>query len=164
EADGMKKLRNKLVLVEEVEDEETGYLRTVYRGIPLGEAALDEADRARLAFVGEAMRDFVLHDRFTGRVTLADSRKHTLDGFSLFPFLKFLALDWTGSERVSISSTFLEFVVDVDLMGVDGAMELVARRRVLQNPNFGWETPPEVERAAERVDPAISLDGRRDLR
>ena len=63
EAEGLKKLRNKLVLVEEVEDEETGYLRTVYKGIPLGEASLDDDDRRRLAFVGDAMRDFVMHDR-----------------------------------------------------------------------------------------------------
>src|SRR5581483_944102 len=57
EKDRLSRLRNKLVLVEEVEDEETGYLRTVYRGVPVAEANLDEEDRARLAFVGEAMRD-----------------------------------------------------------------------------------------------------------
>jgi exoribonuclease R len=164
EKDGLSRLRNKIVLVEEVEDEETGYLRTVYRGIPLEDAKLDEDDRARLAFVGEAMKDFVLYDRFTGRATLGASAKHTLDGFALFPFLKFLGLDWTGSERVSVSSTFIEFLVDVDLLGIDDAVRLVARRRVLQHPNFAWETAADVERAAERADPTVSAEGRRDLR
>ena len=164
EKDGLSKLRNKIVLVEEVEDEETGYLRTVYKGVPLGDAPLDEEDRRRLQFVADAMKDFVLHDRFTGRSTLGESRKHTLDGFSLFPWMKFLALDWTGSERVSISSTFVEFLVDTDQLGLDDAVQLVARRRVLQNPNFAWETPADVERAAERADPTIRLEGRVDLR
>ncbi|HVM44639.1 MAG TPA: ribonuclease R family protein [Candidatus Thermoplasmatota archaeon] len=165
EKDGLARLRNKLVLVEEVEDEETGYLRTVYRGVPVAEAALDDEDRARLAFVADAMKDFVLHDRFTGRATLGASGKHTLDGFSLFPWLKFLALDWTGSERVSISSTFVEFLVDVDLLGVDDAVELVARRKVLENPNFGWEVRDDATRAAERASPDVEVGPhRRDLR
>ena len=162
EKDGLQRLRNKLVLVEEVEDEE-GYLRTVYKGIPLGEAHLDEQDRTRLAFVGQVMQDFVLHDRFLGNA-LPGSTKHTLDGFSLFPFLKFLALDWTGAERVSASSSFVEFLVDVDLIGVDDAVDLVARRKVLMFPNFSWDTLPEVQRAAEKVNPAISVADRVDLR
>ena len=165
EKDGLARLRNKLVLVEEVEDEETGYLRTVYKGIPLGEAGLDDEDRARLAFVAEAMKDFVLHDSFTGRATLGASGKHTLDGFALFPWLKFLALDWTGSERVSISSTFVEFLVDVDHIGLDDAVELVARRKVLQNPNFSWEVRGDAERNAERASADVLVDARRrDLR
>lgn len=162
EKDGLQKLRNKLVLVEEVEDEE-GYLRTVYRGIPVSEARLDDEDTKRLAFVGDVMRAFVLHDRFQDDL-LPGSRDHTLDGFSLFPFLKFLALDWTGAERVTISSTFLEFLVDVGLLGIDEAVQLVATRKVLKFPNFAWDTPPEVTRAAERADPAISSAGRVDLR
>lgn len=167
EKDGLQRLRNKLVLVEEVEDEETGFLRTVYRGVPVADAQLDEADRERLAFVAEAMKDFVLHDRFRGQHGLGGSRKHTLDGFSLFPYLKFLALDWTGTERVSVSSTFVEFLVDTDLLGLDDAVQLVARRKVLTNPNFGWEIPPEVLRAAERPPaefPPEWLAPRRDLR
>lgn len=167
EKDGLQRLRNKLVLVEEVDDEETGYLRTVYRGIPVAEANLDEEDRRRLAFVAEAMRDFVLHDRFTGRLTLGDSGKHTLDGFTLFPYLKFLSLDWTGAERVTVSSTFVEFLVDTDLLGLDDAVELVARRKVLANPNFGWEMPADVMRSAQRPPgefPPEWLAPRRDLR
>ena len=167
EKDGLQRLRNKLVLVEEVEDEETGYLRNVFRGVPVADAQLDEEDRRRLAFVADAMRSFVLHDRFRGEHTLGESGRHTLDGFSLFPYLKFLALDWTGSERVTISSTFIEFLVDADLLGVDDAVELVARRDVLQHPSFGWDIPPEVLRAAERPPadlPDEWLRGRRDLR
>lgn len=164
EKDGLQKLRNKLVLVEEVEDEE-GYLRTVYRGVPLAEANLDEDDRQRLSLVAEAMKDFVLHDRFRGTTLLGGSGKHTLDGFSLFPFLKFLALDWTGVERVSVSGAFVEFLVDVGQSGVDEAVDLVARRKVLQFPNFGWDIPADVMRAAERPSDIISVEGgRRDLR
>ena len=164
EKDGLARLRNKLVLVEEVEDEETGYLRTVYKGVPIGEAQLDEEDRARLAFVADAMKDFVLHDRFTGKATLGASGKHTLDGFSLFPWLKFLALDWTGSERVSISSTFVELLVDLDLLGLDDAVELVARRKVLMHPNFAWETRDDTVRAADRATASVAAEGRVDLR
>ena len=164
EKDGLQKLRNKLVLVEEVEDEE-GYLRTAYRGIPLADAGLDDEDRRRLGVVAEAMKDFVLHDRFRGTTLLGGSGKHTLDGFSLFPFLKFLALDWTGVERVSISGAFVEFLVDVGQLGVDEAVDLVARRKVAMFPNFGWEMPPDVMRAAERPSDIISVEGgRRDLR
>lgn len=164
EKDGLQRLRNRLVLVEEVEDEETGYLRTVYKGIPVAEASLDDEDRARLAFVAEAMRDFVLHDRFTGHRTLGVSGKHILDGFALFPYLKFLALDWTGVERVSVSSAFVGLMLDCGLVGYDEAVTLVAQRKVLQFPNFGWEMPADVLRAAERADPAIRVEGRRDLR
>jgi exoribonuclease R len=164
EKDGLQRLRNKLVLVEEVEDEETGYLRTVYKGVPLAEASLDEDDRARLAFVADAMRDFVLHDRFTGARTLGISGKHTLDGFSLFPYLKFLALDWTGAERVSVSSAFVETMLGCGLIDYGDAVTLVAQRKVLQFPNFGWEVPADVLRAAERAPDAIVLEGRADLR
>lgn len=164
EKEGLQRLRNKLVLVEEVEDEETGFLRTVYRGVPVGEANLDADDRARLAFVADAMRDFVLHDRFRGAHTLGVSGKHTLDGFSVFPYLKFLGLDWTGAERVSVSSTFVEMLLDGDLLGYDDAVTLVAQRKVLKFPNFGWDIPADVLRAAERADPAIRFEGRRDLR
>ena len=167
EADGVKRLRNKLVLVLEVEDEETGFLRTVYKGVPVAEANLEEVDRQRLAFVAEAMKDFVLHDKFRGTHTLGVSGRHTLDGFALFPFLKFLALDWTGTERVSVSSAFVEFLVDMDLLGLDDAVNLVARRKVLTNPNFGWTMPEDVKRAAERPParfPPEWLAPRRDLR
>ena len=166
ESDGLKRLRNKLVVVEEVEDEE-GYLRTQYRGIPLADANLDDDDRARLDFVARAMQDFVLHDRFTGTFTLGESGKHTLDGFSVFPYLKFLALDWSGAERVSVSSAFVELLVDMDLLGLDEAVELVARRKVLQRPNFGWDMPADVARAAEKPPadiPTEWLASRRDLR
>lgn len=163
EKEGLSRLRNKLVLVEELEDEE-GYLRTVYRGIEVADANLDEKDRARLDFVARAMSDFVLYDRFTGIHTLGTSRKHTLDGFSLFPHLKFLALDWTGTERVSISSTFIEMLVDCGLLGLNDAVELVARRRILKYPNFGWDIPPEVLRAADRYADEMPSAGRVDLR
>jgi exoribonuclease R len=164
EKDGLARLRNKLVLVLEVEDEETGYLRTVYKGVPIAEAALEEAELARLVFVAEAMKDFVLHDRSTGWATLGSSGKHTLDGFALFPYLKFLGLDWTGSERVTVSSTFIEFLVDTGHLGLDDAVELVARRRVLKHPNFSWETRDDAVRAAERSSHVVTLEGRRDLR
>ena len=167
EKDGLQRLRNKLILVEEVEDEETGYLRTVYKGVPVAEASLDDEDRQRLAFVAEAMKDFVLHDRFRGTHTLGASGKHTLDGFSLFPYLKFLALDWTGVERVSVSSSFVQTLVEAGLLGLDEAVELVARRKVLTNPNFGWTVPDDVRRSAERPPgefPPEWLAPRRDLR
>ncbi|HEX2022985.1 MAG TPA: RNB domain-containing ribonuclease, partial [Candidatus Thermoplasmatota archaeon] len=166
EKDGLLRLRNKLVLVEEVEDEE-GWTRTVFRGVKVGDAGLDDEDRARLAFVADAMRDFVLRDRFLGDRTLGTSGRHTLDGFSLFPYLKFLALDWTGAERVTTSSAFVELLVDASLLGLDEAVELVARRKVLANPNFSFEIPADVLRAAERPPgplPAEWLSGRRDLR
>lgn len=166
EKEGLQRLRNKLVLVEEVEDEE-GRLRTVYRGVPIDEAQLDDEDRARLAFVAAAMKDFVFHDRFTGAFTLGESGKHTLDGFGVFTYLKFLALDWTGAERVSVSSAFVELLVDTRMLGLADAVELVARRKVELQPNFGWDIPADVLRAAERAPaeiPADVLASRVDLR
>ncbi len=166
--EGLNGLRKKLVRVEEEEDEETGDIRSFYVGVPLDDAGLDDVDRARLGnVVSAAMQEFVLHDRYLGGVGLGDTHIHAIDGFHLFTYLKWLALDWTGARGTSLSSAFVEFMVSTGLVPVDEAIRLVAKRKVLAVPDFDWEPDASAERAAERLPdppPPEWMEGREDFR
>ncbi|HWG92022.1 MAG TPA: RNB domain-containing ribonuclease, partial [Candidatus Thermoplasmatota archaeon] len=150
--EGYNGLRKKLILIEEVppEDEWTPP-KTVYHGVPLPEAGLTEEDQARLHTIKRAMEDFVLHDRWTGNVGLGGTGVHTIDGFRFLDYLKWLAYDWTGTTRISVSSAFVEFLMRTDLLTPGDALLLVARRKVLGHPDFEWDTPADVLRAADRI-------------
>ncbi|MGQ0535302.1 MAG: RNB domain-containing ribonuclease [Methanobacteriota archaeon] len=165
--EGLHRLRKKLVAKDEIFVEGEAEARIVYRGVPRAEAGLDAADEENLAFLRDVMLDFVLHDRFRGHVGLGGTKTHTIDGFQLFQFAKWLATDWTGARRISVSSSFVELAVDLGLVTVEEAIEHVARRKVLANPDFSWETP---ERAVRETAPFPDdfppewLATRRDLR
>ena len=166
EADAFRALRKRLIAEEEVEDDPNAPPRTVYVGLAFSLDALPPEDAERVRVLAKVMEDFVLHDRDRGAVTVPGTDRHTLDGFSLFDFARWLANDWTGS-RASLSSTFVEFLVDAGLRTEAQALELVARRLVQAREGFGWDSPPEVEEAANRFPgdlPAPWLSGRRDLR
>ncbi|MHB8585920.1 MAG: RNB domain-containing ribonuclease [Thermoplasmatota archaeon] len=167
EIEGFLALRKKLVVTEEVEEPD-GRLRTVFRGVPLSNWALDEADRRRLSVLADHMEAFVLHDRDTGQIGIPNGAGflvHTLDGFRLHDFARWLALDWTGNRSVTLSSTFVEFLVDAGVWSLEKAIRTVAQRAVLQKPDFAWDVPSEALRAAERCAiPAAELTRRKDLR
>ncbi|HLE96433.1 MAG TPA: RNB domain-containing ribonuclease [Candidatus Thermoplasmatota archaeon] len=170
EIEGMNGLRKKLVRAEDLEEENPDdpkgppVLRTVFRGVPIAEAGLTEEDRARLDVVARLMQSFVLHDRDTGEVGLGGTPVHTIDGFRLFDLARWLAVDWTGSTRVSVSSAFVEFLVDSGLWTVEGALRTVARRKVLGHRDFSWELDANAVRESERVPAEIRVEGRTDLR
>ena len=153
--DRLNRVRKKLVLVQEVEDDE-GYLQTVYEGVKPAAADLDHEDLHHLDFVAAAMEDFVLHDGPSGKLTYGTSGKHTLDGESLARYLKFLAIDWTGAQKVSLSSTYVEFLVASGLRSVEQAIHLIARRGVQLSNGFGWDMPANIVAAAERAPAEIT--------
>lgn len=169
EREALNALRNRLVRAEEVEDED-GRLRTAYRGVPTAEAGLTDEDRRRLHFVRHAMADFVLHDRFTGDAALTERKVHTIDGWHLLDFLRFLAADWTGS-RTSMSSTFVEFLVRAGEWTDEDAITTVAERKVLATARpaggFEWTMDERAVAEAQRFPDAFPpewLAGRADLR
>lgn len=169
EIEGLRSLRKRLIVAEEVIDETDKWARpkTVYRGIPLADLQLTDDDRARLQFLKRVYASFILHDRDTGEVGLAGTHVTTIDGYSLWNDARWLALDWTGAQGVSNSSVFCEFLVDLGLMTQKEVIELIAARRVLNEMYFDLATPPEIERAAARFEdsiPAETLARREDLR
>lgn len=168
EIEGFQALRKKLVAVEEVEDPETGRPRTFFKPIPPASWNLGEDDRRRLLVLKEHMIQFVLNDRDAGLVGLPNDAGflvHTIDGFRLSEIARWLALDWTGVRGVTLSSAFVQFLVDGGLWKVEEAIVAVAKRKVLRFPEFGWEVPADAVRAAERATvPPDEVARRRDLR
>lgn len=167
EVEGFYVLRKKLVKEEQVVEEGWPEPRTAYTGVPPGEAGLTEEDRGRLGVAQRFMASFVLHDRDTGEVTLGETGIHTIDGFSLFDFCRWLSADWLGGALAGISSTFVEFLVEAGLWTEQEALQAVAQRHVLQHPDFAWDTPEQVEREANRFPEAFPpawLEPRWDLR
>jgi exoribonuclease R len=158
--EGIRKLRNELIQVEEVEDPETGEPETLIHSLHPDEAELEAADRERLATVADQMVDFVLHDRDRGQVGLADTPIHTLDGFILNRFCRFLAYDWLGTQDTSISGAYVRFLLGTDLLDTHEANELVARRHVNLSEHFAWEYPQRPERQANRRELELDDDER----
>ncbi|HEV8360462.1 MAG TPA: RNB domain-containing ribonuclease, partial [Candidatus Thermoplasmatota archaeon] len=160
-------LRKKLVKEELIEEEGWDEPRRVYRGVPFSEAGLTDEDRARLAQAERVMAGFVLHDRDLGPETLGGSGIHTIDGFGLFDWCRWVASDWLGGAVAGISSTLVEFLVESGQWTEHQALEMVARRKVLAHPDFAWDTPAQVEKEAARFTQesvAAAVEGRWDLR
>lgn len=167
EIEGMHRLRNKLIRTEQVWDEDLEDEITRVITMPVEEAGLDEDDRRRLDLVAEFMTDFVLHDTDRGVVGLAGTRTHTMEGFTLFTHCRFLAFDWLGDTKASISGAFVRFLVDTGLMDVRQANELVARRYINLSGFFDWDVPEDCIRQAERLErgiPEAEAARREDLR
>ncbi|MDX1611620.1 MAG: ribonuclease R, partial [Candidatus Thermoplasmatota archaeon] len=167
EIEHLNKLRNKLIKVTEEWHEELEIEITRIEGVPIEEADLDEDDHGRLDLIRRYMTDFVLHDTDRGVVGMAGTNTHTLDGFSMFKFCRFLAFDWLGDTKASISGAFLRFLVDAGLMDVREANDLVAKRYVHLSEHFSWEIPKDCTRAADRLPDGIPdawREGREDLR
>ncbi len=167
EIEGMHKLRNKLIQTEQVWDEDLEDEVNRIITVPVEEADLAEDDERRLELIAEFMADFVLHDTDRGVIGLAGARCHTLDGFRLFTHCRFLAFDWLGDTRASISGAFVRFLVDAGLMDVREANELVARRYINLSDFFDWEVPDDCIRQAERFERGVPEDEaarREDLR
>jgi len=167
EIEGIRKLRNELIQVEEVLDPETGEPETLIESVHPDDADLDEADRERLATVADQMVDFVLFDEDRGQVGLAGTPIHTLDGFILNRFCRFLAYDWLGTQDTTISGAYVRFLLETGLLDTREANELVARRHVNLSEHFAWEYPERPVRQADRMELAITdeeRERRTDLR
>lgn len=168
--EGMQALRKKLVRSEEVEEPNPDdpkappWIKTVFHPVPLAEANLNDEDRTRLETLRRFMASFVLHDRDTGDIGLAGTKVHTIDGFRLADHAKWLAVDWTGANRVSTSSAFVEFLVDSGAWTIEEALTTVAKRKLLGFPDFSWELDPHAVKESERCPSDIPTEGRLDLR
>lgn len=167
EVEGLNKLRKKLVKVVEDTDPETNWIETRYVGVRAQDAALDDDDRARLALVARVMASFVHHDRDAGEVGYAGTNTHTIDGNSLFSWVKWLAMDWTQTTRVSLSSTFVQFLIENGVWTLAEALTRIAKRKVAQHASFAWDADPLIERVADRFTEATvaaEAPRRKDLR
>ncbi len=165
--DGLRHVRNKLIELEEIPSEEEGEEpRTVIRSKHPSEVSLDEEDQRRLALIHEQMIDFVLHDTDRGQVGLAETRLHTLDGFILQRFCRFLAYDWLGTRSTTISGAFLRFLLETDRLDLREANDLVAKRHINLSQHFQEDYPQRSLNQAQRLPDEIPdewKDDREDL-
>ncbi len=143
-------LRKKMLTTYQEENEE-GELETRIAAIPLEEADLDDEDWELLNRIQKWMAENVEKDSWSN-IGLAGTSVHTLEGFSLPRYLKWLAEDWTGLKGTSYANAFIEFLLRTGFWTAEDALNAIAKRKVRQYPDFNWETPDYIERIAQRFE------------
>ncbi|MFX0060945.1 MAG: RNB domain-containing ribonuclease [Candidatus Hermodarchaeota archaeon] len=161
-------LRRRLVEIDEIEDED-GFLQKVYLPIELDFALVTEEDKQTLARVQQWMAEIVLTKSDPKEDVLGGTHVHTIDNFSLFRYLRFLAEDWTETRYLLQSaSAMTEFLIRTGYLSETEILEILTKRVVAENPNFDWEINPLIEQLANELsDPADHPEGyanRKDLR
>jgi ribonuclease R len=141
----------------------------VYTGVPVAEAGLDDRDRATLAWVEPAMRQFVEWDGVPDGAEpvagIAGLGAVQAFGMDLHRQLAFLAGDWLGGS-VSRSSDDVRFLLGVGAWSPEDAVAALTRRHVNQEEFFEHQEDPKAEEAADRFgDPTLEAQPwRTDLR
>ncbi len=143
-------LRKKMLTTYQEENEE-GELETRIVAIPLEEAGLSDDDWELLHQIQQWMAENVEKDSWSG-IGLAETAVHTLEGFSLPRYLKWLAEDWTGLKGTSYANAFIEFLLRTEFWTAEDALNAIAKRKVRQYPDFSWETPDYIERIAQKFE------------
>ncbi len=157
--EGLRHLRNKLIQLEELPPEEEGEEpRTILKSIHPDEANLDEEDEEHLRIIQDQMTDFLLYDTDRGKIGLADTPIHTLDGFILNRFCRFLAYDWLGTRGTTISGAYARFLLETDRIDHREANHIIARRHINLSEFFQEDYPQRALNAADRLPEKIPPD------
>lgn len=139
-----------------------------FQGMPLAQAGLTDKDHATLAWVRDAMAQFVEWDgvpqdgqpiRGIGGLGAVQAF-----GMDLHRQLGFLALDWSGAEPTSTSSLYVQFLLRTGLMQAREVVDLLIRRHVNAEPFFEHVDQPDAEAAAEAFPDPTPEPDRNDLR
>lgn len=169
EADAMRRawqdleaVRRKLVATREVDGERT------YARVGLAEAGLDARDAATLAWVAQAMQQYVEHDGVPREPTpvagIGGLPAVQAFGMDLHRALGFLAMDWIRGEPTTHSSDYVQFLLEAGLRTSHEVVEILVRRHVNQEPFFEHTDDPAAEAAADRFPAPQPEPGRTDLR
>lgn len=153
-------LRKKLVLAEQT-DEGRAFAR-----VDLAEAGLDGTDERTLAWVKDAMVQYVEHDGVPkkGIRGIAGLGATIAFGMHLHRQLGFLAQDWIQSEHTTTSSDYVHFLLEMGLWSPEDAVASLTRRQVNREPFFEHVEDPDAEAAADALPNPAPEDGREDLR
>lgn len=158
----LQSLRRKLVATEETDE------GRVFHRIPLTEAALGEAERATLAWVQDAMVQFIDWDGVPADGTpvagIGGLGAVRVFGMDLHRNLGFLAQDWIGSEHTSTSSDYIHFLLEAGLWTPQDAVDGLIRRHVNQEEFFEHVPDESAQQAALRFGDPAPETGRTDLR
>lgn len=128
----------------EKDSEETEIVRVP---VPWEEISLNSEEQSALQQLQNIMAFYVENDYWPS-VGLGDSDVHTIDGFSLFTFITYLAEDWIGEGRTSKSDKFVKLLLKSKYWGDHEALLAISKRIINLAPDFSWETPDEIEEFA----------------
>jgi len=156
-------LRSGLVRTRETEE------GRAFDAVAVADAGLTDTQRATLAWVEEAMRQFIDWDGVPdGEVVAGIGGLGVVQAFGmdLHRQLGFLAQDWIASEHTSRSSDYIHFLLGTGLWSPQDAVNALVRRHVNQEEFFEHVEDERAEAAAAaHPEPDIAQDaGRTDLR
>jgi exoribonuclease R len=138
--------------------------------VPLAEAGLTPRDHETLAWVKEAMAQFVEWDGVPQNgvpvAGIAGLGAVQAFGMDLHRALGFLAQDWITAEPTTTSSNYIVFLLESGLWRAEDAVAALVRRHVNQEPFFEHTEDPRAEAEADAFPPPRLEDdpGRSDLR
>ena len=148
---GLNRLREKLVEVEEFEDEE-GLKQIRYIPVGIKYAGLTDVEQELFSRVQKWMAQFIQNNTLGNLSGLGNTKVHKIDKFSLGLYLRYLAEDWTGSKDIlQYSSSMTEFLFKTDFWSESEALEAIAKRAVYSTENFTWDVDQEVEELAKNI-------------
>ncbi|MFX1513847.1 MAG: RNB domain-containing ribonuclease, partial [Promethearchaeota archaeon] len=144
----LRRLRERMIEVEEIEDEE-GYSKS--QNIPVALYILDltKEEQTTLQRCQKWMEELVMNKEFKrNSEILGGTHIFSLGKFNLRNFLQFLAEDWTESRYLQPASVMTEFLLRTDYWNESVALENIAIRAVKENSNFTWDLDEEAQRQA----------------
>ena len=145
------RLREKLVEVEEFEDEE-GLKQIRYIPVEVKYAGLTDIEQELFSRVQQWMAQFIQSNTLENLPGLGKTKIHKIDKFSLSLFLRYLAEDWTGSKDIlQYSSAMTEFLFKTNFWSESEALEAIARRAVYSAEKFSWDVDQEIEELAKNI-------------
>ncbi len=144
----LRRLRERMIEVEEIEDEE-GYSKS--QNIPVALYVLDftEEEQKTLQRCQKWMGELIMNKEFKEDIEiLGGTHIFSLGKFNLRNYLQYLAEDWTEASYLQPASAMTEFLLRTEYWNESVALENIAKRAVKENQNFTWDIDEEAQRQA----------------
>lgn len=142
-------LKNRMFHMIEVPIEDSDEMDIIRAPKPWDEIEFKDIDKEIIAFLQERMAFFVEHDNW-GHTGLGNTHIHTLDDFSLYTYISYLAEDWINEGKTSHSDAFVKFLVKTGYWSDTDALLAISKRKVLLAKDFDWETETRIEEIAAK--------------